>query len=125
MTTLTTGRSVSGKRFYRLFVLLVAVSVVAWGIGYRASLYSTCSLVRHSLPPARLLAHRACMERSVSQRVIQPAQQQLTRAAIPARQSFAQADHLLRGLAGDLLPSTVRVALHHLRSPRPPPLGRA
>ena len=123
MTTLTTGRS--GQRFYRLLVVLVAVSVVAWGIGYRASLYSSRSLVRHSVPPARLLAHRACMERAAAQRVLQPAQHLFTRVAIPAGRQLAQADPLLRQLADDLLPATVRVALHRLRSPRPPPLGHA
>ncbi len=125
MMTLTTGCSVSGKRLFRLLVLFVAVSVVAWGVGYRASLYSTRSLVRHSLPPARLMAHRACMERGLAQSVLQPVRQQLIRVAIPARQQLAQADSLLHGLTDDLLPSAVRVVLHHLRSPRPPPLAQA
>ncbi len=49
---------------FRAMVVLLALAVVTWGVGYRASLYSSQSLVSNSLPPARMLAHRACPERN-------------------------------------------------------------
>ena len=49
---------------FRGLVVLLALAVVTWGVGYRASLYSSQSLVSNSLPPARMLAHRACPERN-------------------------------------------------------------
>ena len=127
MTNLTTGCTVSGARFFRVLVLLVAASVVAWGVGYRVSLYSGQSLVHDSMPPARLLAHRACPERgaAVARLAIQPVRQQLRLVAIPIRRQAAEAGQWLRALADAVLPPSVRTALPRLRSPRPPPLARA
>ncbi len=64
MMRITTEGKASGSRTLRAVAVLLALAVVAWGVGYKASLYSTQRVVQHAIPQARLLAHRACLERT-------------------------------------------------------------
>ena len=68
MMRITTEGKASGSRTLRAVAVLLALAVVAWGVGYKASLYSTQRVVQHAIPQARLLAHRACLERTSLER---------------------------------------------------------
>lgn len=68
MMRITTEGKASGSRTLRAVAVLLAIAVVAWGVGYKASLYSTQRVVQHAIPQARLLAHRACLERTSLER---------------------------------------------------------
>ena len=130
---------------FRAMVVLLALAVVTWGVGYRASLYSSQSLVSNSLPPARMLAHRACPERNPGRYSARGAArlQRMWRSML--HQNTHQTSHLATHLATHLailLPassgavaagvrqaSSIRPArglgarLDRLGLPRPPPVA--
>ena len=123
---ITTGSSVSGARGLRVLVVLLALAVVGWGVGYRAELCSGQSLVGHAVPPARMLAHRACPERGLA--VAQQAgsacgaishsmQTCGIAAAVPTATGMASL-WLPRGVAQSMMPGNEP---DQLGAPRPPP----
>ena len=124
MMRITTGRKVSGLSAWRALAVLLALSVVAWGVAYKASLYSSRSVAQHAIPPTRLLAHRACLERSgvLAGQVIRPA----PRVSSGVAESVVDPGDLAMRFPAGLVAGSgrifdVRVGAYRLRLPRPPP----
>lgn len=121
MMRITTEREANGA--WRALVLLLAIAVVGWGVGYKASLYSSLSVAQHSIPPARLLAHRACLERSgvLPGRVRRPVQRVLSLAIVSGAPSITVTLHAFGPAVGAGEISSARLLLQRPGLPRPPP----
>lgn len=137
----TLSAALPAQHRFRAMVVLLALAVVTWGVGYRASLYSSQSLVSNSLPPARMLAHRACPERNPGRYSARGAArlQRMWRPVL--HQNTHQTSHLAThlaillpassgvGAAGVRQASSIRPArglgagLSRLGLPRPPPVA--
>lgn len=60
--TIPTRGTISNAPALRLCVFVLLAAVLAWGIGYKVSLYAASSTSgQTAIPPARLLAHRICL----------------------------------------------------------------
>lgn len=123
MMRITTEREANGQRARCVLVLLLVLSVVAWGVGYKASLYSIRSVARHSIPPARLLAHRACLECSgvLPGRVRRPVKRVLSLVILSEAPSITATLHAFGPVVGAGEISSARLLLQRTGLPRPPP----
>ena len=124
MMRITTGRQVSGLSAWRALAVLLALSVVAWGVAYKASLYSSQSVAQHAIPPTRLLAQRACLERSgvLAGRVRRPAPRVSGGVAVSVVVSGSSFMGFPAGLVADSgRISSVCAGVYRPRLSRPPP----
>jgi hypothetical protein len=121
--TVTTGSGAGDVRAPRAFAVLLAIAVVAWGVGYRASLYSARSVTQQAIPPALLLAHRACLERGATPGSNSIAPVSLAKGPSPfpvAHPAFDSETAVGRLTASGPLPGRAIVS-HRLWFSRPPP----
>ncbi len=125
MMRITTGREVSGLSAWRALAVLLALSVVAWGVAYKASLYSPQRVAHHAIPPTRLLAHRACLDRSglLAGRVIRSAAPQVSGGVAEAVMAPGNLAMLFPSslVVGSGRVPVERAAACRLSLPRPPP----